>query len=75
MSLWVEPTVTASSAFPGSVMLRSLNLDSATPAAVINEEYPALPAETTTETPLFTKRFTSTQMGLWPHPNQRGSNS
>ena len=74
-SRWVAPTVIASSALPGSLIVTS------SPAAVVLspekswfQPYPVLPADTTTTTPVATSWLTSLHSGLCPQANHSGSN-
>src|SRR2546423_12480397 len=61
----VAPTVIASSALPGSLMvLERPTLVGRTAAATVPK--PVFPAAATTTTPDCTRRFTSAQIGLWP---------
>src|SRR5262245_7969547 len=64
MSRCVEPTVIARSAFPGSLIESSMPAATVPRNAVACHPYPVLPAATTTATPDFTSRLTSTQRGL-----------
>ena len=71
----VAPTVMASSAFPGSLIVRPMPAATVPRNADCAKPYPVLPAATTTTTPLRTRRLTSTHSGLWPHANHSGSKS
>src|SRR3954466_3953556 len=71
ISRCVEPTVIASSALPGSLMVSERPADDA-PSSLLTKPNPELPAATTTTTPDRTSRSTSTHNGLWPHANHSG---
>ncbi len=71
---WVEPTVMASSALPGSAMdwERPIRFSDAAPSGLSRMD-PSFPAETTTTTLWLTSRLTATQAGLWPAANHSAS--
>ncbi len=70
----VDPTVRASAALPGSLMVMSKPSRMGRPAGSRAYPNPVLPAAMTTTTPVCTSRSTSVQTGVRPAANQLGSN-